>query len=47
MVGTARIGRVSDSRTFGTLYYAGRAFQSLKGYGFKSNYFEVETGDEY
>jgi hypothetical protein len=45
LVGGARIGRVSYSRTFGTLYYAGRAFQSLKGSGFKANYFEVETGD--
>jgi hypothetical protein len=47
LVGQARIGRVSYSRTFGTLYYAGRAFQSLKGTGFKANYFEVETGDHY
>jgi hypothetical protein len=47
LVGGARIGRVSYSRTFGTLYYAGRAFQSLKGSGFKANYFEVETGDHY
>lgn len=47
LVGTARIGRVSYSRTRGTLYYGGRAFQSLKGSGFKANYFEVETGDHY
>jgi hypothetical protein len=47
LVGEARIGRVSYSRTFGTLYYAGRAFQSLKGSGFKANYYEVETGDHY
>jgi hypothetical protein len=47
LVGSARIGRVSYSRTFGTLYYRGRAFQSLKGSGFKANYFEVETGDHY
>jgi hypothetical protein len=43
----ARIGRVSFSKTGATLYYAGKSFQSLKGRGFKSNYFEVESGDEY
>jgi hypothetical protein len=30
LVGTARIGRVTYSRTFGTLYYAGRAFQASR-----------------
>jgi hypothetical protein len=30
-----------------TLYYKNKSFQSLKGSGFKSNYYEVETGDEY
>ena len=30
-----------------TLYYAGKSFQSLKGSGFKSNYFEVESGEPY
>ena len=45
--GPARIGRVSFSKTGRTLYYGGKSFQSLKGYGFKANYFEVESGDEY
>ena len=45
--GEARIGRVSFSKRGKTLYYGGRAFQSLKGYGFKANYFDVETGDYY
>jgi hypothetical protein len=45
--GDARIGRVFFSKTGKTLYYRGLAFQSLKGAGFKSNYYEVETGDEY
>jgi hypothetical protein len=45
--GTARIGRVSFSRTGGTLYYRNMAFQSLKGSGFKANYYEVETRDQY
>ncbi|MHB8872851.1 MAG: hypothetical protein ACYC8T_04120 [Myxococcaceae bacterium] len=30
-----------------TIYYRGRAFGSLKGRGFKSNYVDLETGDEY
>jgi hypothetical protein len=45
--GLARIGRVKFSKTGKTIYYAGRKLQSLKGSGFKSNYFDVETGDEY
>ena len=45
--GEARIGRVSFSKRGKTLYYGGRSFQSLKGSGFKANYFEVETRDEY
>ena len=45
--GPARIGRVAFSKTGRTLYYDGKSFQSLKGYGFKANYFEVESGDYY
>jgi len=45
--GPARIGRVAFSKRGSTLYYQGKAFKSLKGSGFKSNYFDVETGDEY
>lgn len=48
LVGPARIGRVTFSKSGRTLYYRGRTFQSLKGGGAgKSNYFEVETGEEY
>jgi hypothetical protein len=47
LTGPARIGRVSFSKTGRTLYYAGRSFQSLNGAGFKSNYYDVETGEEY
>lgn len=43
--GPARIGRVTFSQSGATLYYRGKAFRSLKGVGFKSNYYEVETGD--
>ncbi len=45
--GAARIGRVYFSKSGKTLYYAGLRFQSLKGSGFKANYFEVESGDHY
>lgn len=47
LTGPARIGRVTFSKSGATLYYAGLSFQSLKGDGFKSNYFEVESGDRY
>lgn len=47
LTGPARIGRVSFSKTGSTLYYGGRSFRSLKGAGFKSNYYDVETGEEY
>lgn len=47
LTGPARIGRVSFSKTGKTLYYRGRTFQSLKGRGFKANYFDIDTGDEY
>jgi hypothetical protein len=45
--GPARIGRVTFSKTGKTLYYHGKAFRSLKGRGFKSNYVDIETGEEY
>jgi hypothetical protein len=45
--GPARIGRVRFNRTGRTLYYGDKSFHSLKGRGFKSNYRETETGEEY
>lgn len=47
ITGPARIGRVTFSRTRGTLYYRDQRFQSLKGDGFLANYYDVETDDEY
>ena len=47
LTGDARIGRVSFSKTGRTLYYRGQRFQSLKGAGFKSNYYNVDTGEDY
>ncbi|MCD2260678.1 hypothetical protein [Psychroserpens luteolus] len=45
--GDARIGRVYFSKTGKTLYYHGRMFRSLKGNGYKSNYQDIENGDEF
>jgi hypothetical protein len=45
--GEARIGKVYFSKSGKTLYYKGLKFQSLKGNGFKANYFEVDSEDEY
>ena len=47
LTGNARIGRVTFSKTGRTLYYGGQTFQSLKGAGFKSNFYCVETGEDY
>ena len=47
LAGDARIGRVTFSQTGRTLYYQGQKFQSLKGKGFKSNYYNVDTGEDY
>ena len=43
--GPSRIGRVTFSKSGQSLHYGGRTFQRLGGYGFKANYFDVETGD--
>jgi len=46
LTGSARIGRVTFSKTGKKLSYGGRSFQSLKG-SYKANYFDVESGEEY
>jgi len=45
--GPAWIGRVQFNRTGKSLAYRGRTFQSLKGSGFKANYFDIETREEF
>ncbi|HLY92790.1 MAG TPA: 1-deoxy-D-xylulose-5-phosphate synthase [Candidatus Angelobacter sp.] len=45
--GPGRIGRVRFSKTGKSIYYKGKMFQSLKGSGFKANYFDAESGEEY
>jgi hypothetical protein len=42
--GSARIGRVTLSKSGQSVHYDGRTFQRLGGYGFKANYFDTETG---
>lgn len=45
--GPARIGRVTHSKTGKSIYYRGRTFASLNGYGSKANFYDVETREEY
>lgn len=47
LVGPARIGRVTYSKSGKSLTYDGKTFGSLGGQGFKANYYEEETGDHY
>ena len=44
--GPARIGRVTFSQTGKTIYYRGKEFSSLGG-GYKANYFDVATREQY
>ena len=47
LVGEARIGRGTFSKRGRTIRDNGAEFQSLRGSGFKANYFCVETGAHY
>jgi len=47
LTGPARVGRVEFSKTGKTIRYRGVSLQSLKGQGFKANYFDVESGQHY
>jgi hypothetical protein len=47
ITGAARIGRVTFSKSGKSVYYGGRIFRTLAGRGFKANYFDVESGEEY
>lgn len=44
--GRARIARVSYSNSGKMIYYGGKRFESLKG-GYKANYRDVDSGEEY
>lgn len=45
--GPAWIGLASFSKSGKTIYFDGKAFQTLNGNGIAGNYFDIETGDEY
>ena len=45
--GPAWIGLVSFSKSGKTIYFDGKAFQTLNGNGISGNYYEIESGDEY
>jgi hypothetical protein len=47
LVGKARIGRVKSNRTGRTLYYRDQVFRRIVGGGFKSNYVDESTGENY
>jgi hypothetical protein len=47
LTGPARIGRVTYSKTGATVYYGGKEFRRLKGSGFKANYYDVHSGEQY
>lgn len=45
--GSARIGRVTYSKSGRTLTYRGHTFGSLDGHGFKANYRNMTTNEYY
>ena len=47
LIGAARIGRVTFSKSGKSVYYDGKRFDSLKGRGFKANYCDSETAEHY
>lgn len=47
LTGEARIGRVNFTKSGKSIHYGGKLFISRKGRGFKSNYFDEDTGEIY
>ncbi|MGE3483290.1 MAG: 1-deoxy-D-xylulose-5-phosphate synthase [Nitrospira sp.] len=47
LAGPGVICRVQFSKTGKTIYLDGRSLQSLKGTGYKANYFDTVTGDQF
>jgi len=47
IVGPARIGWVEVKDKGKKLIYREQSFRSLNGSGFKSNYYDINTGEEY
>ena len=47
LTGPARIGRVTFNRTKRTIFYRDQVFHRIFGGGFKSNYYDQATGEDY
>jgi len=47
LTGDARIGRVNYNKTGRTIYYRDQIFRRIVGGGFKSNYCDHATGEQY
>lgn len=47
LIGPARIGRVTFSKSRKTIYYHDCRFRSLKGDGYKANYWDTNSGGSY
>ncbi len=47
LTGDARIGRVKFSKSMKSIHDNGKTFETLKGSGFKANYFDIGTGEHY
>ena len=47
IIGEARIGRVTFSKSMKSIHDKDKTFETLKGSGFKSNFFDVKTREEY
>ncbi|HEY6170548.1 MAG TPA: 1-deoxy-D-xylulose-5-phosphate synthase [Verrucomicrobiae bacterium] len=47
LTGAARIGRVTFNKTGRTMFYREQVFRRIVGGGFKSNYQDEATGEDY
>lgn len=47
LIGEARIGKVIFSKSRRSVHYKEKTFLSLSGRGFKSNFIDLETREEY
>ena len=47
LVGPARIGRVTFSKSGKSIIYRDTEFSSLRGTGFKANFWNRQTGEQY
>ena len=45
IVGTAKIGRVTFTKSGNSIRYRDKIFETLKGSGFKANYFDIASGE--